>query len=146
MNKYFLSIITVLLIIQSLFLIDDIFFPKKKIKNVYSVSSLVEEIDKENEEKLSDENLKIDVDFDKLFINANFEKGKKIVKQCAGCHDLEKSKKIKVGPPLWSIVGKNSASSENFEYSKPLKNFKKEWSVEKLLPLMVNPFHEQSTH
>ena len=58
MNKYFLSIITVLLIIQSLFLIDDIFFPKKKIKNVYSVSSLVEEIDKENEEKLQDENLK----------------------------------------------------------------------------------------
>ena len=91
MNKYFLSIITVLLIIQSLFLIDDIFFPKKKNKNVYSVSSLVDEIDKKNEEKLSDENLKNDVDFDNLFINANFKKGKKIIKQCAGCHDLEKS-------------------------------------------------------
>ena len=139
MNKYFLSIITVLLIIQSLFLIDDIFFPKKKIKNVYSVSSLVEEIDKENEEKLSDENLKIDVDFDKLFINANFEKGKKIVKQCAGCHDLEKSKKIKVGPPLWSIVGKQSASSENFDYSESLKNFKKEWSVENLYYFLEDP-------
>ena len=86
---------------------------------------MVEEIDKKNEEELSDENLKNEVDFDNLFINANFEKGKKIVKQCAGCHDLEKSKKIKVGPPLWSIVGKQSASSENFEYSESLKNFKK---------------------
>ena len=52
------------------------FFQKKKIKNVYSVSSLVEEIDKENEEELSDENLKNEVDFDNLFINANFEKVK----------------------------------------------------------------------
>ena len=139
MNKYFLSIITVLIIIQALFLIDDIFFPKKKIKNVYSISPLVEEIQEENKKKPEDENLKIDVDFDKLFINANFEKGKKIVKQCAGCHDLEKSKKIKVGPPLWSIVGKQSASVENFEYSEPLKNFKKKWSVENLYYFLNDP-------
>ena len=66
------------------------FFQKRKLKMSILFPSLVEEIDKKNEEELSDENLKNEVDFDNLFINANFEKGKKIVKQCAGCHDLEK--------------------------------------------------------
>ena len=40
---------------------------------------------------------------------------------------------------MWSIVGKKSASSENFEYSESLKNFKKEWSVENLYYFLEDP-------
>ena len=33
--------------------------------------------------------------------------------------------KIKVGPPLWNIVGRESAGIDGFKYSKALTDYKK---------------------
>ena len=69
------------------------FFQKRKLKMSILFRLWLRKLIKKMKKNFQDENLKNEVDFDNLFINANFEKGKKIVKQCAGCHDLEKSKK-----------------------------------------------------
>ena len=47
--------------------------------------------------------------------------------------------KIKVGPPLWNIVGRESASISNFKYSKALSDYKKSWSIEELFYFFENP-------
>ena len=53
-----------------------------------------------------------------LFKVANIENGEKISKKCAACHDLQISKKMKIGPPLWNIIDRESGSLKGFKYSK----------------------------
>ena len=139
MNKYFLSFITVLIIIQLLFLIDDIFFPKTKQKNVYSVIPLIESFDNNINDDNNNKKSNIKMDFNELFLFANIDNGKRIVKQCSSCHDLGNSQKIKIGPPLWSIVGRRSATIETFGYSESFKNFKQKWTIENLYFFLENP-------
>ena len=139
MNKYFLSFITVLIIIQLLFLIDDIFFPKTKQKNVYSIIPVIESFDDNTDNDKNEKKSNKEMDFNELFLLANIDNGKRIVKQCSGCHDLGNNPKIKVGPPLWNIVGRKSASIGTFGYSESFKNFKQKWTIENLYFFLESP-------
>ena len=47
--------------------------------------------------------------------------------------------KIKVGPPLWNIVGREVASISDFKYSKALSDYKKNWSIDELFYFFENP-------
>ena len=82
---------------------------------------------------------KKELNFDQLFQNASLENGKKIAKQCTACHSVDSSLKIKVGPPLWGVVGRKSASISDFKYSKALMAYEKDWSTEELFYFFENP-------
>ena len=47
--------------------------------------------------------------------------------------------KFKVGPPLWNIVGRESAGIDGFKYSKALTDYKKNWSINELFYFFENP-------
>jgi len=66
------------------------------------------------------------------------EKGKEIFKKCALCHTNEAGKN-KIGPSLFGIVGRHSASVANYTYSDAMKNFNKTWSDEELDTYLANP-------
>jgi len=144
MNKYFLSLLSVLIVIQSLRIMDEIFLHEKKSDNSYPIAqnelepeNIINDLKVKNEEKT--ESKKEDLDIDELLKTANIEKGKKISKQCSACHDFTSSMKIKIGPPLWKIVGRESSSINNFKYSNSLKEYKKKWEPKNLYMFLGNP-------
>ena len=136
MNKYFLSLISILILFQSFKVADEIFHkPKAEKKSYVIIESETEEVVDEVETVVK----KKEVNFDQLFQNASLDNGKKIAKQCTACHSVDNSLKIKVGPPLWGVVGRKSASISDFKYSKAMMDYKKDWSQEELFYFFENP-------
>lgn len=134
MNKYFLAILTVLIIIQTLSILDDFFIYEEQIKNSYPVIIIKEELE---EEIMNDDTS--DRDITEIFKLANLENGERISKKCVACHDLQISQKIKIGPPLWNIVNRSAGSFKNFKYSKALLEYKKKWTQKNLLYFLEDP-------
>lgn len=135
MNKYFLSILTVLIIIQTLSILDEFFIHNKEVKNSYPAIIIEDELDKNIIDKDADNNINIK----ELFKVANIENGEKISKKCAACHDLQISKKMKIGPPLWNIIDRESGSLKGFKYSKALISYQRKWTYKNLFYFLENP-------
>ena len=123
MNKYFLSLMSIAILFQSFKVADEIFFHKESPKRSYVV--IAEEETEDEIIDVSTEQVLEDIDLSALLQNASLENGKKIAKQCSACHSFDNSMKIKVGPPLWNIVGREVASISDFKYSKALSDYKK---------------------
>jgi cytochrome c len=69
---------------------------------------------------------------------ADVEAGKTTFKKCALCHTDEPGKN-KVGPSLFGIVGRKSASLTNYNYSDAMKNFKHTWNPQTLDTYLTDP-------
>jgi cytochrome c len=72
---------------------------------------------------------------------ADIEAGKETFKKCALCHTNEPGKN-KVGPSLFGIVGRKSASLANYNYSDAMKNFKHTWDPHTLDIYLTDPHAE----
>jgi cytochrome c len=57
---------------------------------------------------------------------------------CSVCHSVEEGKN-KFGPSLANIVGRDSASINNFSYSEPMKRLGVVWTLENLDRYLTNP-------
>jgi cytochrome c len=69
---------------------------------------------------------------------ADIEAGKTTFKKCALCHTNEPGKN-KVGPSLFGIVGRKSASLDSYNYSDAMKNFKHTWTPQTLDAYLTDP-------
>ena len=69
---------------------------------------------------------------------ADVEAGKADFKKCALCHTTEASKN-KIGPSLFGVVGRKSASLDNFNYSEAMKKFDQTWDAETLDKYLADP-------
>jgi cytochrome c len=69
---------------------------------------------------------------------ADVEAGKTAFKKCALCHTTEAGKN-KIGPSLFGIVGRKSATLENFNYSEAMKKFDHTWDEEALDTYLADP-------
>jgi cytochrome c len=69
---------------------------------------------------------------------ADVEAGKQTFKKCALCHTNEPGKN-KVGPSLFGIVGRKSASLTNYNYSDAMKNFNHVWDPKTLDTYLTDP-------
>ena len=49
------------------------------------------------------------------------EKGKKLFKKCAACHNVAEGAKHKTGPNLWKIHGAKAGIQDGYKYSEWLK-------------------------
>lgn len=75
-----------------------------------------------------------------FLVSADVEAGKKVAKKCLQCHTFEQGGKAKLGPNLWSIVGKNIARLAEFSYSKALSSKEGEaWTPENLSQFLYKP-------
>jgi cytochrome c len=74
-----------------------------------------------------------------LLAQANPEKGASEAKKCAACHSEEKGGPIKIGPPLWGVVGREIASVEGFEYSDALRGKEGQWTYENIDQFIHGP-------
>ena len=69
---------------------------------------------------------------------ADLEAGKVAFKKCALCHTAEAGKN-KIGPSLFGVVGRKSASVENYNYSEAMKQFDHTWDAETLDKYLADP-------
>jgi cytochrome c len=74
-----------------------------------------------------------------LLAQADPEKGATQAKKCAACHSEEKGGPIKIGPPLWGVVGRDIASVEGFAYSDALQGKEGQWTYENLFAFVHGP-------
>lgn len=136
MNKYFLSLMSILILFQSFKVLDEILYHNDK--NIKKGFIIINEAIKEP--RLENDELQVkEVDLGLLLTQADIEKGIKISKQCVACHDFSKNLKIKVGPPLWGVVGRDSGIISDFSYSSALINFKKIWTKQELFYFLEAP-------
>jgi len=66
-------------------------------------------------------------------------KGKKVFKKCKACHTIKEGGKNKVGPNLFGIVGKKSATVEGFKYSKAMEKADLTWDDATLSEYLKKP-------
>ena len=71
-------------------------------------------------------------------VAADVEAGKTAFKKCALCHTTEAGKN-KIGPSLFGIVGRKSATLEDFNYSEGMKKFDHTWDEGTLDEYLADP-------
>lgn len=74
-----------------------------------------------------------------LLAEADVAHGKSLSKKCTACHTFAPDGANRIGPNLWSIVGRSVATVAGFKYSKGMKEFGGTWSDEKLATFLKKP-------
>lgn len=65
--------------------------------------------------------------------------GDYISKKCTACHSIDKGGANKVGPHLWGVFNRASASVSDFNYSATLKSHGKKWDFNELNHFLWGP-------
>ena len=79
------------------------------------------------------------VDIKALLALGTMEHGKQTFKRCISCHVIAKGGKSKIGPPLWGILNRKSASVSGYKYSKALIAHGKVWSFSEMNSFLTKP-------
>jgi cytochrome c len=67
------------------------------------------------------------------------DEGAKTFKKCAACHSNDPSGAIKMGPPLFNVVGRKVGSVAGFAYSQGVASHGGNWDVESLNKWLADP-------
>jgi len=81
----------------------------------------------------------VEVPISELLLTASVDKGMKVAKKCAACHEFAQGAANKVGPALWGVVGRDIGSHAGFVYSGALSGLEGNWTAEKLNGFLENP-------
>jgi len=74
-----------------------------------------------------------------LLVTADLERGSKVSISCQACHSIGKGELAKLGPNLYSVLGRDIASKKDYNYSAAFTEQKGNWSFEKLDRFIQNP-------
>ncbi len=66
--------------------------------------------------------------------------GQEIFKKCQTCHSAEIGVN-KIGPSLWNVIGRQSATVPDYPYSKTMQNTNKTWDAAALDVFLADPRH-----
>ena len=70
---------------------------------------------------------------------AEVAKGQADTKICQTCHSFEKGGPIRVGPPLWGVVGRHKGSFPGYSYSEGMKSKGGDWTYDDLNVFLTKP-------
>jgi cytochrome c len=73
-----------------------------------------------------------------LLANADPKRGEQIARVCQTCHTFEKGGPNKVGPNLWSVVGRPKVEP-GFNYSAAMKAKGGDWTIDDLNQFLASP-------
>ena len=127
---------TALIVIGINKLSDTIFHIDKPKKSAYKVEGVELALVSKTATEVKDV---VQLDIKEILAMGNLAHGEKVFKKCSACHLVAKGGKNKIGPALYGIVGKDSAVSEGYSYSKAMKAHGKSWSFEELNAYLLKP-------
>ena len=128
-------LMTALIVIGINKLSDAIFHVDKPKESAYKV----EGVEVESSQTATSVKEVVQLDIKEILAMGDLSHGEKVFKKCSACHIVAKGGKNKIGPALYGIVGKASAVSEGYSYSKALKAHGKNWSFEELNAYLLKP-------
>jgi len=112
-----------------------IYEPEKPAKPGYVVEGVVEAAGGEAaapvEEKMPD--------WGTVLPSADVAAGKTVSVKCEQCHDTSSAKAVKIGPPLFGVVGRARASVAGFDYSSAMKAKGGSWTFDELFKFIKSP-------
>ena len=79
------------------------------------------------------------IDIKALLASGTIEHGQKVFRKCSACHVVAKGGKNKIGPVLYGVLGKQSASVSDYKYSKALIAHGKVWSFAEMNSFLIKP-------
>ena len=79
------------------------------------------------------------VDIKALLAMGDADHGKKIFSACKSCHSIKEGGRNKIGPALWSVLGRPLGSITDYKYSKALTAFGGEWNFETMNKFLIKP-------
>jgi cytochrome c len=78
-------------------------------------------------------------DWGTVLASADVGAGKTISVKCEQCHDTSSAKTVKIGPPLFGVVGRDRASIAGFDYSSAMKGKGGSWTYDELFKFVKEP-------
>ena len=132
-NKIIAALIFTVLVVFGIEKITDlVFFVKKPSEAAYKVEAPIKTVS-------SDTSASGAVDIKALLAMGTIEHGQKVFKKCSACHVVAKGGKNKIGPVLYGVLGKKSASITDYKYSKALVAHGKVWSFAEMNGYLIKP-------
>lgn len=80
-----------------------------------------------------------EVSLAELLAGASASSGERVAKKCAACHTFDQGGANKIGPNLWSLVGRHAASASGFKYSSAMSGSGLTWDYETLNAFLTKP-------
>jgi cytochrome c len=79
------------------------------------------------------------VEISALLATASADSGATVAKKCAACHTFEQGGENKIGPNLWSVLGRDIASVPDFSYSSGLSEKEGSWDYQSVSDFVHDP-------
>ncbi len=138
MNKIIASIVFAIILVVGINKITDVIFHvEKPEKSTYQVANVTTTASTTASETNSD-----DADSENimaLFASVSVEDGATQFKKCLSCHSIAKNGKNKIGPKLFSVLGRKSGSISDYKYSKAMTAHGKVWTFEEMNGFLTKP-------
>ena len=138
-NKIIASILlTALIIIGIGKIVDILFYVEKPKLSAYKVEGIDQ--DSSNQQKsVKTEQAVEAVDIKTLLAMGDLSHGEKVFKKCTACHMIAADGKNKIGPNLWGVIGRTAGAIDDYNYSKAMKAYAKEWTFEEMNSYLIKP-------
>ena len=137
LNKIIAAVLmTALIVIGINKFADTVFHVKKPEQSAYKVEG-VELATSANTTTTTKEVVQLNIK--EILALGDATHGEKVFKKCSACHIIAKGGKNLIGPALYGVVGRASASIDGYAYSKALKAHGKNWSFEELNAFLLKP-------
>ena len=132
-NKIITAVLVVFLVVFGIGKISDlVFHVEKPNTSAYKV-----EVSTASSNK--DSNTGEVVDITALLAMGDLDHAKKVWKKCSACHSIKKGGKNKIGPALYSVLGRNVAALDDYKYSKAFVAYGKSWTFEEMNGFLKKP-------
>ena len=132
-NKIVAAVLVVFLVIFGIGKLSDIVFHVEKP----NTSAYKVEISTTTSSQVS--NASENVDIAALLAMGDLDHGKNIWKKCSACHSIKQGGKNKIGPALYSVLGRNVAAVGDYKYSKAFVAYGKSWTFEEMNGFLIKP-------
>ena len=137
LNKIIAAVLmTVLMVIGINKLADSIFHVENPKISAYKVEGVELASSTEITAKIKKV---VQLDIKEILALGDATHGEKVFKKCSACHIVAKGGKNLIGPALYGVVGRATASIPDYAYSSALKAHGKNWSFEELNAFLLKP-------
>ncbi len=132
-NKIVAAVLVVFLVVFGIGKISDIVFHVEKP----NTSAYKVEVSTLSSTQASNAGQAIDISA--ILAMGDVDHGQNVFKKCSACHSLKKGGKNKIGPALYSVLGRDVATLTDYKYSKAFLAFGKTWTFEEMNGFLTKP-------
>ena len=134
-NKIIASILlTALIIIGIGKIVDILFYIEKPKMSAYKIEGIDQNVSGKEVSAKADKVVEA-VDNKTLLAMGDMAHGEKVFKKCSACHMIAADGKNKIGPNLWSVIGRTAGAINDYNYSKALRRSSIIWNEETIAEL-----------